>query len=156
MKLPELKIGELVAKLPIIQGGMSIRISSGRLAGAVAATGAVGVIGASGMEYEELKNEIKIARELANGGIFGINILYAARDFLGIVQAAIESKIDFIATGAGFSKDIFKIGKESNTPIIPIVSSGRLAKLSQGLGLFAKAKKPVDIWAHSKKIRTHC
>ncbi len=131
MKLPELKIGKLIAKIPIIQGGMSIRISTGRLAGTVAALGGIGVIGASGMEFDELRREIRIARSLAKGGIVGINIMFAAREFLGIVYTAIREKIDVIFTGAGFSRDIFKIGKQTNTEIVPIVSSGRLAKVVQ-------------------------
>ena len=135
--MPELKIGDLVARIPIIQGGMSIRISTGKLAGAVAATGAVGVIGASGMDHQELADEIKIARDLAKGGVVGINILYAAKDFLGIVQTAIKEKIDFVTSGAGFSRDLFKIGKETKTPIVPIVSSGKLARIAAGLGASA-------------------
>ena len=39
LKLPELKIGDLVAKIPIIQGGMAVKISTGLLAGTVAAAG---------------------------------------------------------------------------------------------------------------------
>lgn len=138
MKLPELKIGNLIAKIPIVQGGMSIRISTGKLAGAVAAAGGVGVIGASGMEDQELTEEIKIARSIAKGnGIVGINILFAARNFIGVVQTAIREKIDFISSGAGFSRDIFKLGKEANIPIVPIVSSGKLARIARGLGAAA-------------------
>ena len=148
MKLPELKIGNLVAKIPIIQGGMSIRISSGRLAGAVAATGAIGVIGASGLGHDELAEEIKIARKLANGGIVGINILYAASDFLGIVHTAVREKIDFITTGAGFSRDIFKIGHDANIPIVPIVSSAKLAKISIGLGAAAIVGESSEAGGH--------
>lgn len=44
MKLPELKIGDLVAKVPIIQGGMGVGISRSKLAGAVAKEGGIGVI----------------------------------------------------------------------------------------------------------------
>lgn len=148
MKLPELKIGDLIAKIPIIQGGMSIRISGGRLAGAVAATGAIGVIGASGLEHSELKEEIGIARELAKGGIIGINILYAAKDFLGIVQTAIIEKIDFITSGAGFSRDLFKIGRSSKTPIVPIVSSGKLAKIAESLGASAIVAESCEAGGH--------
>ena len=137
MNLPELKIGELTARVPIIQGGMAIRISTGALAGAVAAAGGIGVIGASGMSFEELRNEIRIARKKANGGLIGINIMYAAREFWGIVKTAIEEKIDFVFTGAGFSRDIFKVGQETKTPIIPIVSSARLAKTSDRCGATA-------------------
>ncbi len=137
MTLPELKIDNLVAKLPIIQGGMAIRISTGALAGAVAAVGGIGVIGASGMSFEELRSEIRLAREKAQGGIIGINIMFAAREFWGIVKTAIKEKIDIIFTGAGFSRDIFKLGLDNNTPIVPIVSSARLAKTSERCGASA-------------------
>jgi len=148
LKLPELKIGNLIARIPIIQGGMSIRISGGKLAGAVAATGAVGVIGASGLEHEELAQEIRTARKLAQGGIIGINILYAASDFLGIVHTAVKEKIDFITSGAGFSRDLFKIGKEANIPIVPIVSSAKLAKISVGLGAAAIVAESKEAGGH--------
>ena len=135
MKLPSLNIGGLTAQIPIVQGGMAVRISTGRLAGAVAACGAVGVIGASGLAFDELAREIRLARELSGGmGLLGINIMFAAREFLGIVQTAVAEKIDLIFTGAGFSRDIFKIGRESGIPIIPIVSSGRLAVTAEKLG----------------------
>jgi len=148
MKLPELKIGNLIARIPIVQGGMSIRISGGRLAGAVAATGAVGVIGASGLEHEELANEIRTARKLANGGIVGINILYAASDFLGIVKTAIRERIDFITSGAGFSRDLFRLGQEGNIPIVPIVSSGKLARIAAGLGAAAIVAESKEAGGH--------
>lgn len=148
MKLPQLKIGNLVAKLPIIQGGMAVRISTGALAGAVASLGAIGVIGASGMALDELRKEIRIARERALGGIIGINIMFAAREFWGIVQTAIKEKIDLVITGAGFSRDIFKIGRESNTPIVPIVSSARLAETSEKLGAAAVVLEAKEAGGH--------
>ncbi|KPJ68221.1 2-nitropropane dioxygenase [candidate division WOR-1 bacterium DG_54_3] len=148
MKLPELKIGNLVAKLPLIQGGMAIRISTGSLAGAVAAAGGIGVIGASGMAFEELRSEIRLAREKAKGGIIGINIMYAAREFWGIVKTAIKEKIDLVFTGAGFSRDIFKLGQESKTPIIPIVSSARLAKTSDRCGAAAVVVEGKEAGGH--------
>ncbi len=134
MKLPELKIGDLVASRPIVQGGMAVRISTGRLAGAVAAAGGIGVIAASGMELDELRREIGIARSLARGGVFGINIMFAAREFLSIVKTAIAEKIDLIIAGAGFSRDLFKIVEGTTTKVVPIVSSGRLAKTARFLG----------------------
>ena len=148
MNLPQLKIANLTAKLPIIQGGMAVRISTGRLAGAVAATGAIGIIGASGMAFDELKKEIQIARDLAAGGIVGINIMFAAREFWGIAQAAIQEKIDLIITGAGFSRDIFKLGLDNHTPILPIVSSARLAETSEKLGATAVVVEGKEAGGH--------
>jgi nitronate monooxygenase len=49
IKLPELKIGKLVAKLPIIQGGMGVGISMSGLASAVANEGGIGVISSVGL-----------------------------------------------------------------------------------------------------------
>ena len=47
--LRELRIGDMVAKLPIIQGGMGVGISLSGLASAVANEGGVGVISAAGL-----------------------------------------------------------------------------------------------------------
>ena len=52
MKLPVLKIGDKVAEMPIFQGGMAIRLSTARLAGAVAREGGVGLVAASGLELD--------------------------------------------------------------------------------------------------------
>lgn len=136
MKLPELKIGNKTATIPIVQGGMAIRLSTARLAAAVANEGGIGLIAASGMTHPELRYEIKLARSLTDG-IIGINIMVAASDFSGIVRTAIDAGIDLIVAGAGFSRDIFGLGKESGTPIVPIVSSVKLAKISEKLGAAA-------------------
>ena len=136
MKLPELKIGNKTARIPIVQGGMAIRLSTARLAAAVANEGGIGLIAASGMTHPELRYEIKLARSLTNG-VIGINIMVAASDFAGIVRTAVDAGIDLIVAGAGFSRDIFGIGKESGTPIVPIVSSVKLAKISEKLGATA-------------------
>ena len=136
MKLPELKIGHLVAIVPIIQGGMAIRISTARLAASVAQEGGIGLIAASGMTFDELRYEIRLARSLTSG-LIGINAMVAAREFAGLVKTAIEEGIDLVVAGAGFSRDMFGLGKESGTPIVPIVSSAKLAKISQSLGASA-------------------
>ena len=136
MKLPELKIGEKIAKIPIIQGGMAIRLSTAKLAAAVASQGGIGLIAASGLSDAELRYEIRLARSLTKG-VIGINIMVAAREFARVVKTAISEGIDLVVAGAGFSRDMFGLGKESGTPIVPIVSSVKLAKISQRLGASA-------------------
>lgn len=138
MKLPALKIGNLIAQIPIIQGGMAIRLSTARLAAAVANEGGIGLIAASGMPFDELRREIRLARKLTNNkGVVGINAMVAAREFNGLVETAIDEGIDLVVAGAGFSRDMFALGKNSGTPIVPIVSSVKLAKISQALGAAA-------------------
>ncbi|MEN8140354.1 MAG: nitronate monooxygenase [Thermodesulfobacteriota bacterium] len=136
MKLPPLKIGRFTAPVPLVLGGMSVRVSTAALAAPVAECGGIGTIGASVIPMEEIKSEIRKAKEMTKG-IISANIMFAMRNFHEAVQAAIEAGVDMIVTGAGFSRDIFKIGKETNTPIISIVSSPAFAKLAERLGASA-------------------
>ena len=47
MNIHPLKIGDIAAGVPVIQGGMGVGISLGNLAGAVAKEGGIGVISAA-------------------------------------------------------------------------------------------------------------
>jgi nitronate monooxygenase len=44
LSLPELKIGRVQSKYPIIQGGMGVGISRARLSSAVSEAGGIGII----------------------------------------------------------------------------------------------------------------
>jgi nitronate monooxygenase len=136
MDLKELKIGNITVPIPIIQGGMAVRISTAPLAAAVANEGGIGVIAGTGMSVDELRSEIRKARQMTKG-ILGVNILFAVKEFADLVKAAIKEDIDLVISGAGFSRDMFGWGKESNTPIVPIVSSAKLAKMAEKLGASA-------------------
>jgi NAD(P)H-dependent flavin oxidoreductase YrpB (nitropropane dioxygenase family) len=136
MNLKELKIGNITVPIPIIQGGMAVRISTAPLAAAVANEGGIGVIAGTGMSVDELRSEIRKARQMTKG-ILGVNILFAVKEFADLVKAAIKEDIDLVISGAGFSRDMFAWGKESNTPIVPIVSSAKLAKMAEKLGAAA-------------------
>ena len=136
--LPKLKIAHMMPELPIMQGGMAVRVSTAPLAAAVSNHGGIGIIAGTGLTIEELKAEIRKARELTNGeGYIGVNILFAARKFAELVRAAMEEKIDFVISGAGFSRDIYSWSKELKVPIISIVSSAKFAKLAERLGAVA-------------------
>lgn len=149
MKLPVLKIGNLVAQVPIIQGGMAIRLSTARLASAVANEGGIGLIAASGMEEQELRTEIRLARKLLNGkGLIGINCMVAARAFKDLIVTAAQEGIDLIVAGAGFSRDIFAVGREYNVAVVPIVSSVKLAKISEKLGASAIVVEGTEAGGH--------
>jgi nitronate monooxygenase len=136
LNFPTLNIGGLKPKIPIIQGGMAVRISLAPLAAAVAEEGGIGVIGASGMKPPELKEQIKQAKKMTKG-IVGVNIMFAVKEFPHLLKTSIEQKIDVVISGAGFSRDAFKICKESNTPFMPIVSSPKFAVLAERLGASA-------------------
>ncbi len=136
MKLPPLTIGPYIAPIPLIQGGMSIRVSPSDLAIPVAECGGIGTIGGSSIPIEELKADIIKAKN-ATKGIIAVNIMFAMKNFYNLVKGSIDAGVDMIITGAGFSRDIFKIGKETNTPIVSIVSSPAFARLAEKLGAAA-------------------
>ena len=147
MKFPDFKIGDLIPDMPIIQGGMAVRISTADLAAAVAEEGGVGLIAATGMSVDELKREIAKARDLTKG-IVGINIMFAAREFANLVKTAIDEGIDLIVSGAGFSRDMFTWGKASGVPVVPIVSTPKLAQLSERLGAAAVVVEGKEAGGH--------
>ncbi len=147
MKIPTLKIGHLKPKLPIIQGGMALRISTAPLAAAVAESGGIGVIGATGMDTEELRMEIREAKKLTKG-IVGVNIMFAVKEFAKLVKTAVEEKIDLIFTGAGFSRDIFQWGQEAGVPVVSIVSSPRLAMIAERYGAAAVVAEGNEAGGH--------
>ncbi len=147
MKLPELKIGSFVASIPLIQGGMSIRVSTSALAIPVAECGGIGTIGGSGLPVPELQEDIRKAKA-ATDGVIAVNIMYAMKDFYNLVMGSIEAGADMIITGAGFSRDIFKIGKEHNIPIVSIVSSAAFARLAEKMGAAAIVVEAAEAGGH--------
>ena len=147
MQMPTLTIGSRTARLPIIQGGMAVRISLSPLAIAVAERGGIGVIAGSGLEPDELAREVRTARA-ATDGILGVNIMVAGRAFKELVQTAIAEGIDIVIAGAGFSRDVFKWCKEAGVEMVPVVGSARVAKLSERFGAAAVVVEGVEAGGH--------
>lgn len=137
----QLSIGGKKVKWPIVQGGMGIGISKASLASAVASEGGVGVISAAGLGMFEksvdraksmrdaLTSEIRKARSMSKG-VLGVNIMVAMTNFADLAKTAIKEKIDVIFAGAGLPLDLPKyLEKDSDTKLVPIVSSLRAAKI---------------------------
>ena len=147
MQLNKLKIGKLTANVPIMQGGMAVKVSTAHLAAAVANEGGIGIIGGSGLTSNELKSEIRKAKKLTNG-IVGVNIMVAVNKFKELVKTSIREKIDLIVAGAVFSRDLFTLGRENNIEIVPVVSSLKLAKISEKLGASAVVVEGKEAGGH--------
>ncbi|ASL62511.1 Enoyl-(acyl-carrier-protein) reductase (FMN) (plasmid) [Bacillus cereus] len=138
MNFPQLKIGHMMPKVPIMQGGMGVGISLSKLASAVANAGGIGIISGTGISIDEMRMHIRKAKEkIRNTGYIGVNVLFAMNDFAEKMKAAIEEKVDFIISGAGISRDMYTWGKNADIPVISIVSSAKLARLSERLGAAA-------------------
>jgi nitronate monooxygenase len=149
LKLPQLKIGHMMPKVPIIQGGMGVGISLSGLATAVAKAGGIGIISGTGITVEELRSHIKTAKDAVKDvGYIGVNVLFAMNDFAEKMKLAIEEKVDFIISGAGISRDMYAWGKEAGIPVISIVSTAKLAKLSERLGASAIVVEGFEAGGH--------
>lgn len=143
MNLPPLVIGDLIASIPIIQGGMGIGVSGYKLASAVANEGAVGIISGVQIGYREpdfitntkeaniraLRKEIRKAKEISPNGIIGVNLMVAINNYGEMVKACIEENADLIISGAGLPLSLPKLVEGSNIKIAPIVSSGKAASI---------------------------
>lgn len=142
-QLPPLHIGDLVARVPIIQGGMGVGISMSGLAVAVANQGGIGVIATAGIGMGEpdfyrnfaeanvraLRREIQKARALTSG-VLGVNIMVALTNFADMVRTSIEEGIDIIFSGAGLPLNLPRYKTSGDrTKLVPIVSSGRAAAM---------------------------
>lgn len=153
-KMKKLVIGNKVAALPVIQGGMGVGISRSSLAGAVAKEGGVGIISTAQIGYDEegfennqaqcnlraIEKHIKRAKEIAKGaGLVGVNVMVALKHYREHVKAAVKAGADVIICGAGLPVDLPKIvseaadeagyQKEDMPKIAPIVSSEKAAKI---------------------------
>ena len=144
MKHGKMILGELHADIPVIQGGMGVGISLSGLAGAVAAAGGIGIISTAQIGFREpdfdrdpiacnlrtIGKEIEKARQIAKGGIVGVNIMVALKHYEEHVRESVKAGADAIISGAGLPMELPKmVSEESGTKIAPIVSSRRAANL---------------------------
>jgi len=140
--LKPLLIGDLEIKIPIIQGGMGVRLSLAPLAAAVANCGGAGTIASVGLppdteenrkdklgcQREYLQKEIRSARELSDG-IIGVNIMVALGNYEDLARTAAKEDIDYIISGAGMPISLPEFVKGSSVKLIPVISSARGASL---------------------------
>lgn len=146
-KIPRLRIGDLEAALPIVQGGMGIGISLSGLAAAVANEGGIGVISSAGIgmleaDYEsnfEEANRRVLHREVVKAkgmtkGIIGVNIMVALSDYKELLKSAVADGVDLAFLSAGLPLKVPEIWpsgewEKVTTKIVPVVSSARAAKI---------------------------
>jgi nitronate monooxygenase len=140
--------------LPVVQGGMGVGVSAHRLAGSVAAQGAVGTISAIDLRrhhpdlmargaahgtgpqakaaidaanLEALQREIAAARQLAAGrGVVAVNVMRAVDQYAPLVQTSLEAGIDAVVVGAGLPLDLPDLAREHpDVALLPILSDAR-------------------------------
>ena len=143
MNLKPLTINGKTIKLPIIQGGMGIRISLNKLARACMNSGIIATISAAQVgflkkgfrqdplhtNYEALEEEISKIRSENPDGVLGVNLMHAINDYDKYATFLAQQDIDFIISGAGLPVDLPEYIKGTKVKGAFIISSGRAAKI---------------------------
>ena len=145
MAYPTLKIGKHQPRYPLVQGGMGVKISGPRLAGAVARAGGVGTIATVGLAVDSprfrnrnffeanflaLKDALAEARATAPDGVLAVNAMVALTDYEQHIRGACEGGVDIIISGAGLPLKLPEYAKDfPDVALVPIVSSTMAASL---------------------------
>lgn len=141
--MKNLKIGNKITRVPLLQGGMGVGVSLGRLAGTVAKEGGIGIISTAQIGYLEkdfdanpeganlraIESEMKKARAISPDGIIGYNVMTALREHAAHVRAAVKAGADLIISGAGLPVELPALTEGSSTGIAPIVSTDKSANV---------------------------
>lgn len=136
-------IGNKTARIPIIQGGMGVGVSRSKLAGAVAREGGIGIISTAQIGYDEpdfssdhraantraIKKHIRLAKEQSKGGLVGVNVMVALKDYEEHVRTAAKAGADVVICGAGLPATLPELVKDTDTKFAPVVSSQKAASV---------------------------
>ena len=152
LPLPSLPHWQLKGRslLPIVQGGMGVGISAHRLAGNVAALGALGTISSVDLRHHHpdllaqsvdchdrdtldrinlvaLDREIHMALDISAGrGAIAVNIMKAVAAHPAYVRQSCESGAHAIVMGAGLPIDLPEMTRDfPDVALIPILSDAR-------------------------------
>lgn len=139
-------------RYPIFQGGMAW-IADGKLAGAVSASGGLGIIAAMNAGTDYLREQIKIVRKITDKP-FGVNIMLMSPHVDQIADILIEEKIPVVITGAGNPTKYIKKWIEAGIKVIPVVASVALAKLVERSGASAVIAEGGESGGHVGELTT--
>lgn len=142
----------LGTEFPFIQGGMA-NIATGEFAAAVSNAGAMGLIGAGGMDVETFRANIQKCRSLTNKP-FGVNIMLMHPQVKELAAVAAEEHVGFITTGAGNPAPFLSMWKEAGAKVFPVVPAVALAKLVARAGADGVIAEGTESGGHVGELTT--
>ena len=142
----------LGTKYPIIQGGMA-NIATGEFAAACSNAGALGIIGAGGMNSDTLRQNIRRCRELTDKP-FGVNVMLMAPNIAEIIAMLCEEKVAFVTLGAGNPVPHIPAFHAAGIKVIPVVPNVKLAKRIEAAGADAMVIEGMEAGGHIGKQTT--
>ncbi|MDD8048335.1 MAG: DUF561 domain-containing protein [Thomasclavelia sp.] len=148
-----MKLNEIInTKYPLIQGGMA-NIATGKFAASVSNAGALGLIGAGGMNCNQLAKEIDECRQLTDKP-FGVNIMLMNPEANKMAELVIEKKVPVVTTGAGNPGTYIKMWKDAGLKVLPVVPSVALAKRMERAGADALIVEGTEAGGHIGELTT--
>ena len=148
-----MKLNELLGiKYPLIQGGMA-NIATGEFAASVSNAGALGLIGAGGMDTATFKKNIEICRSLTDKP-FGVNIMLMNPCADEMAQLVIDEKVPVVTTGAGNPGKYVAAWKEAGIKVLPVVPSVALAKRLEKYNVDAVIVEGTEAGGHIGDLTT--
>ena len=148
-----MRINELLGiKYPVFQGGMA-NISDGAFAAAISEAGALGIIGAGGMNAEALAEQIKICKERTDKP-FGVNIMLMNPDADRMAEIAADEGVAVITTGAGNPGKYMKMWNDAGIKVFPVVSGVALARRLEDSGAFGIIAEGCESGGHIGELTT--
>ena len=142
----------LGTKYPIIQGGMA-NIATGEFAAACSNAGALGLIGAGGMNAETLRENIRRCKALTDKP-FGVNIMLMHPQADEFAKIVVEEGVKVVTTGAGNPGKYIPMWKEAGIKVIPVVAAAVLAKHLAPLGVDAVIAEGTESGGHVGEMTT--
>ncbi|WP_066423955.1 nitronate monooxygenase family protein [Anabaena sp. 4-3] len=140
--LHPLQIGKHIARYPIVQAAMAVRVSGAKLAGAVANAGGVGMIASLGIGLDSpyynprqrssfftanrlaLIDELSKARSISPDGVIGVNILVGTKDYPVLAKTAAAEGANLIITGGALPLALPEYtGDNPDVALVPTVAN---------------------------------
>lgn len=128
-------------------------IATGEFAASVSNAGALGLIGAGGMDTATLKKNIEICRSLTDKP-FGVNIMLMNPCADEMAQLVIDEKVPVVTTGAGNPGKYVAAWKEAGIKVLPVVPSVALAKRLEKYNVDAVIVEGTEAGGHIGDLTT--
>jgi enoyl-[acyl-carrier protein] reductase II len=128
-------------------------IADSSLASAVSNAGGLGIIGAGNNTPENVRKEIKRAKELTDKP-FGVNIMLLSENAEEVAKIVCEEGVKVVTTGAGNPGKYMEMWKQHGVVVIPVVASVALAKRMERSGADMVIAEGCEAGGHIGELTT--
>ncbi|HOO80506.1 MAG TPA: nitronate monooxygenase, partial [Lachnospiraceae bacterium] len=137
---------------PVVQGGMAW-IADAELAAAVSNAGGLGMIAAMNSNGEQIREQIRKAKELTNRP-FGVNIMLMSPFVKEALDVVCEEHVAVVSTGAGNPTPYMDQMMAAGIKVMPVVPSVAIAKMVARKGAVAVVAEGGESGGHVGDLTT--